>query len=284
MNNRERESSFIKDSSSIAPLILGLVFALFAVGVSFYLGHLLIIEPIIKVTDYVQILVLLVITGALVVSILVQRKKENLDESNIYLKSSIDLINKAYSVLRKSDGTITSSRVSWVTAARLITRAQSLAVNILLQSHKIIYESEHDFQRHRFHDLLKINGKSMPVEFFCGMGYLSGSIGRSAYGTLSKSQGVNWIPSRIVAVIYRFSTFPDQYEDPLNDSVKLTNRELERLWMFNERGACDYLTFREYFTYVSGGIYRVKGVKEAVKVNASEIDDQMVSLSGIVDD
>jgi len=284
MNDRKKESSFIKDSYSIAPLIIGLLFALFAIGVSIYLGHLLTIEPIIKITDYVQILVLLSITGALVVSIWVQRKKENLDESDIYLKNSIDLINKAYSVLKKSDGTITNSRVSWVTAARLITRVESLAGNISLQSHKIIYESEHDFQRHQFYDLLKFNGKPIPAEFFCGVGYVSGSIGRSAYSTLSKSQGANWIPSKIVAVIYRFSTFPDHYEDPLNDSVKFTNRELGKLWLFNEIGVCDYITFREYFNYVSGVVYRFKGVDKAEKVDAPEIDNQMGSLSGVVDD
>ncbi len=274
----------LKNAKSLAPEMLGISFGLLAVGFALYLGYLFTLEPLIKLSDYIQILVLVVILSALIVSIWVQQKKERLDESNIYLINSIELINKAYSLLKKEDNTITSSRVSWVTSARLLKRAQTLALKISLSSHKIIYESEHDFQRHRFHDLLKIEEQPIPAEFFCGDGFVIGSIGKSAYSTLTKSEGANWIPPRVIAEIYRFSTFPKEYEDPLEESSKFSNIELERLWMFNDRGVCDYITFRNNYNFVSEKVFKIKGVNKASEVDAETIDQQMRSLSGIVYD
>lgn len=284
MNSNIKKSQFIKYSRSLVPEILGLSFGLFIVGIYFFLIYLLSTEPVIKLSDYLQILVLVVISSTLIVAIWVQRKKEKLDESDIYLKNSIDLINKAFLLLSDNKNGITNSRVTWATAARLLTRAETLALKITLPSHKTIYDSEHDFQRHRFQDILKINNNPLPPEFFCGKGYVAGSLGQSAYSTLSQPEGANWIPVQIVAIIYRFSTFPEHYDDPLSDSDKFTNKELERLWLFNHRGLCDYVTFRHNYTYISDRVFRIRGVDRETETNATTIDTQMKSLSGIVDD
>lgn len=268
---------FNKEAKSLAPVVLGLLVILLSVSLTFYLAYFIIEEPVIKISDYIQIFALFVIACTLGFSIFVQRQKEKLDESQAYLTSGVDLINKAYDILSDGESGLTTNRVSWVTAARLLTRSSLLASKITLLSHRIIFESEHDYQRHRFGDLLKVDGEPLPLEFFCGTGYIKGSVGDSAYKTITSKGANNWLPVRVVSVIYQFKEFPDEYEDPLGNSRELNNKETSRFWLLGERGFCDYLVFRKHFHPIGEKVFFSN-----IEVTASEIDKQMGKLSGQV--
>lgn len=265
---------------SLIPEFLGIICGLSALALTVYLGYLLNSEPIIEVADYIQLSALVVIAATLAFSMNVQRQKEKLDESKIYLASSIDLINKAYDVLNSHGEGLTSDRISWVTAARLLTRSSFLASKISLPSHKTIYESEHDFQRHQFGNLLKLDGKPLPVEFFMGNGYTKGDIGRSAVSTIS-SQGTNWIPPRIVATVYKFRSFPEGYEDPLDSSRDFSGKELDRLWFFDDKGVHDYIVFRKHFLPIGKTVKYKEPSGEYKSVSEAEIGPLMENLSGL---
>ncbi|MBT3022838.1 MAG: hypothetical protein KUF77_00340 [Candidatus Thiodiazotropha sp. (ex Lucina aurantia)] len=140
MNNLLKQIG--KDAKELSPMIIGVLFGLLLVGCVLYLGKLLTTTPIIKLSDYIQLFVLIVIANTLGVSIYVQRQKEQLDESQAFLDRAIDLINKAYNVLSTGDGDVTTDRIAWVTAARLLTRASTLSSRIKLKWHKEIFESE----------------------------------------------------------------------------------------------------------------------------------------------
>lgn len=263
-----------------SPTIIGILFGLLLVFCALFLAKLLASASVINLSDFIQLFVLIVITSTLCVSIYVQRQKEQFDESQALLDRAIDLINKAYDVLSSGNESVTTDRVAWVTAARLLTRSSALSSRIKLKWHREIYESEHDFQRHRFGDLLKIDGKPLSVEFFFGTGYVSGSIGDSAYKTLTNT-GANWLPVRIVSTIFQFVSFPKDYVDPLDSSRIFNKEELDRLWLFDEQGVHGYVVFRKHFATVGKKVFRTNGLEKAVEVSPSEINTIMASLSGL---
>ncbi len=263
-----------------SPTIIGILFGLLLVFCALFLAKLLASASVINLSDFIQLFVLIVITSTLCVSIYVQRQKEQSDESQALLDRAIDLINKAYDVLSSGNESVTTDRVAWVTAARLLTRSSALSSRIKLKWHREIYESEHDFQRHRFGDLLKIDGKPLSVEFFFGTGYVSGSIGDSAYKTLTNT-GANWLPVRIVSTIFQFVSFPKDYVDPLDSSRIFNKEELDRLWLFDEQGVHGYVVFRKHFATVGKKVFCTNGLEKAVEVSPSEINTKMASLSGL---
>lgn len=282
INANLAESKFKEEMVSLAPAALGLLVAIVSLPMVVYLAVLLFLEKAIGLPDYIQLFVLIVVASTLVFSLYVQREKEKLDESQAFLTSSVDLINKAYDILSDGGSRITTIRVSWVTAARLLTRSRMLASKITLPSHRIIFESEHDFQRHRFGDLLKMDGDPLPLEFFCGTGYAKGSVGDSAYNTIKSNGANNWLPVRVVTVIYQFKEYPEGYEDPLEGSRGFNNNEMNRLWLFGENGVCDYLVFRKHFHPIGEKVFFSNKAQNAVEVTASEIDEHMGLLSGQV--
>jgi hypothetical protein len=267
----------------VVPVIqyaIGVVVAILLLALLAYFGKVWSAEPVISFGDYLQFCVLIVVGSALCVSIYVQYHHEVHSDSQIFLDKSIDLINKAYDVLNDNGAGLTCERVSWVTAARLLKRAEELSSRLRIPSHRAIYESEHDYQRHRFGSLLKVNGSALPTEFFLGSGYVPGSIGDSALSTTS-TKGSPWIPKEALSVVYRFRVFPKDYEDPLMKTKLLTSQELDRLWFFDDQGVHDYFVFRHYFTAINDSIYRIRNGSDALKVSAQDINNEMHRLSGV---
>ena len=240
-------------------------------------------EPKIDFADYIQLLILIFISGTMFVAIWTQNKREEWEQSSAYLERSIELMGRAFEVLSGANDYPKNDRISWVTAARLLQRAESISLSISVYSHQEIYESEKDYQRHRFNELLTIEGKSLPPEFFTGKSMVVGDLGRSAAGDGSGRVGNEWIPTRIVSVIYRFKLYPDNYDDPLERSSDLTQRELEKLWLFEHKGVVDYFSFRrQFFPAVSKVFMRTEG-QETREVTAEDINQYMPSLSGFYD-
>ena len=267
------KESFTKDAKSLAPEVFGSLVGLIAFGAALFLGYLINSSSVITLADYIQLIVATVIAITLGFSVYVQMQKEKFDESEVYLKSSVDLINKAYDVLDGEYG-VTADRISWVTAARLLTRATDLSAKISLPSHKSIYESEHDYQRHRFSNLLKVEGKNLPGEFFLGPDYVLGSIGKSAYST-TKDNGSSWIPARIVSTVYRFKMFPEEYRDPLDSSTSFSNVELERMWILDEEGVQGYMHFRDTYFATPGNVFKKTSKTKSEPITAELIDKEM---------
>ena len=267
----------MKKTSGSCPETMIVLAITIVMAIVSYLIHLLHSEPTIKVSDYIQLLILAVIAGTLFISWRNQYKKDQLYESEIYLQKTISLIEKAYNVIKNDDGFPSNDRIAWVTSARLITRALNLSSKIILESHKEIFISEHDYYRHMFSDLLKIDGEPLPASFFCGSTHISTSLGEAAFNSSStKNVGDNWIPTRIVSEIYRFKSYPNNYSDPLNNSMDLSREEREKLSFTDEDGVSDYFIFRDNFIPIIDKVYP-RGDKTAVTKEA--IDTKMELLS-----
>ncbi len=275
-----KSTRYIDQAHKLVPDILGLLFGLYAAAFAVYFGKLLIAEAEISLSDFIQLLILLFIAGTMFVGIWAQRKNKEFERSAAYLGNALALITKAKQVLLKPDGSPSNNRIAWVTSARLIVRAELLRCKITELSHQAIFAAEHDFHRHDFHHILKVNGSPLDASFFCGAPSPGMTIGEAVYDSTQEKNGQKWIPPRILAVVYRFFQYPETYEDPLQSVDKLSSREVDLLWMMDQKGVCDYITFRENFIPVSREVRQIISGSKPTKVSASEVTDQMKLLSG----
>lgn len=274
------KNTYLHQAHKLVPDVLAVITSAFSIGIIACFCNLLTEAPKITLADRIQILILISIAGTMFVAIRSQHRNEMFNDSTIFLNNAISLIEKAKDVLLTPDGTLTNKRVNWVTAARLLTSAEKIAQQISVDAHKTIYVAERDYQRHVFTDFLKINNNPLEASFFCGAPTTTSmQIGEAVYNSSQEPNGGNWIPTRIIAVIYRFSQFPEGYEDPLDTSNNLTSIELERLWLFNQKGVCDYITFRGNFVPIGSNLYQITGDHHQ-NVSADQITDQMQILSG----
>ncbi|RIA31604.1 hypothetical protein DFO61_2328 [Ectopseudomonas oleovorans] len=274
--------NYLTEAKKIVPDIAGILIALASLAFVFYFGKLLNSNHTIPLSDYIQLLILIFIAGTMGTAIWGHIKNSEFSRSAAYLENSIELINRARNVLKTTEGTLTNNRVSWVTAARLITRAQHISSKISVQAHQEIFEAEHDYQRHTFGNFLKHKNKPLSEAFFCGAEFSGLSIGEAINHPSQGNGSEKWIPTRIISVIYRFFQYPQNYEDPLESSIEFENHEIQRLWNFGERGVCDYVTFRKHFRRIGNNTIQLSnGKKVRDNMTTNDINQAMLSLSGL---
>lgn len=264
---RNRSSAFGALFDILLPTMMGVIFSILCI--LFVWGGALKIQAL-TLADCIQVVIMLFIAGTMFVGIRSHNHGKEYSQSATNLESALSLIERAAHVL-VVDGKLTNDRVAWVTCARLITRVNTLSRKITTETHSLIFEAEHDLQRHKFSDLLKVGGKELSGAFFCG-----GDQGQTIGGAVSSSNhpkgGRSWIPTRIINVIYTFVSFPDDYEDPLRFSEDFGAKERNRLFRLGHDGVREYLAFRKRFLIIGDKVLR-KSDSKGTRLSASEIDD-----------
>lgn len=266
-------------NSGVTYTIFSIVIAILFVACFIFLGVPSIFILPISITDTLHWMTIVTLVLTLVWSIYQQRQKERFEQSEILLRSTLELIGKAYAVLSDPHGGPTADRIAWVTAARLLKRSILLSEQISNEAHRQIFESERDFQRHQFGELLRPDGKELPLEFFFGVGHICGDVGRSATSTVTVDD-VKWIPLAVIEAIYSFKEFPDGYQDSLDSKSRLTKQQLDKAWVLRERGVYDYHVFRDHYIPVGNSVIEKKGPKKGRKMTEQQINYEMSSLSG----
>ena len=154
-----------------------------------------------------------------------QRRQESQD----YLESASDLLEKAYRALadEKDDlGRPLNSRLNWLTAARLITTAQQTSQDISMTSHQLIWVARREYWRGQLYDLIR-PADDFPSEYFAEKPeHMRGYVGK-VRAPLSESS---------LAVLYRFIKWPEGLEDPLRNQDKFTEQEIQHMIHFGPKG------------------------------------------------
>lgn len=291
------KKKYIEYVYTLLPDVMGIFFAFSIMALGAYLGYLMTQPPDMKLADYIQLVILIFIAVTAVISFLGYKQNTKFIQSKEYLQNAIELVNRAREVLTEKDlpqsvtlrtgdisvnstprirSPVTNDRICWVTAARLITRAEIVASKLTVEAHKRIFEAEHDYQRHTFRKFLTSNGQPLPAAFFFGMKFVDKSIGDAAYDSLHAAGESAWIPERVVSVIYRFFQYPEEFDDPLEKSVELSEREKMMLSLAQQSGAHDYLEFRGKFVATRTQIFRREGNSLPPKaVEPTEISAEM---------
>ncbi|MFC6635594.1 hypothetical protein [Microbulbifer taiwanensis] len=275
-----------KELANLQPWVIwvgSIVAASIALGLTYILVTLILVEKNIKISDYVQTLILAVLSGTLIYTWIQHNNYEQTQQSKVFLDKSIELLDKAYTVLVESDSSITNDPLCWITSARLIRRSDDLAKDITFDAHQILYLAEHDYQRHRFSNIFQSGEECLPSIFYLGSSQNAKlTLGEAAL--ISAAYGVeSWIPIDAISVIYRFSVFPPNFKDPLKDSDPLTLHAYLRMrWELKNKELSRYLTFRNRFEVKEGKIYYRKDPGGRLKeLDAYAIDKEIDELDSL---
>ena len=177
----------------------------------------------------------IIVAGGLFAALLTLTTNQNRSESEDYLESAKDLIEKAYATLANSkdeEGRPANNRLTWLTSARLLLTSQTVAKQITVSSQKLIWKETQEYWRGQFRDLISPNGEGFACEYYATSpkDYL--------YCTSEKRQP---LAESSLAVLYRFINWPEDKTDPLKGTPKFSKEEIEKMTNFGPRGLGELL-------------------------------------------
>ena len=261
------------------PIVAGVTFSSLLITLFGLLFLYLEKSSVLLAADVIQMIGISFVAGTMGFGVWTYYKTSSFQSSEANLAHAVVLINRAYDLLSLPDGSITNSRVSWVTSARLLTRALKLGGDIQSEVHSSIFEAEHDYQRHRFSGLLTLNGKPLPGSFF--MGAKSDiSIGQASEDKTLRKSGLNSIPVGILMVVYKFADFPEEYSDPLSGLNKNTHSDVYRIWLKDQRGLGNYYNYWRLFSSGPSGVRSKILPDKRSYWSAAEVDSMLEQSRG----
>lgn len=268
---------FFINVSPLSHMMIGVLFAI--VCLVLLGGGILAVEKFggVGLADCIQILIMVFIALTMFFGVRAHNHDKNYQQSATNLTSAISLVEHAARILQPA-GILTNDRVAWITCARLISRAEVIKSKITTETHLLIYNAQHDLWRHSFRDLLKPSGHEKSGAFFCG-GDSTRSIGETVTDTLHPKNGRLWIPEQALNVVYKFITFPEIYNDPLEGSTRFTDEERERMGLMGFDGVKEYADFRNNFYALGNSIRSKEESRRGVNQSAAEINDCIQSAS-----
>ena len=157
------------------------------------------------------------------------------ERSSNYLEAATDMLGKAYDSLGAEGpgGAPKPSRLSWLTAARLVRTAEELAELITEGSHQRIWERRKEYWRGRLYDLINPEGKGFPSTY-----YAEKPEHMLAY---TPDEDREPLAPRSLAVLYRFIDWPSDVIDPIKNEPYFSEDEIERMATFGPRGLGELL-------------------------------------------
>lgn len=257
--------------------MMGAITGIIALAIAYLVAYLSMTSGL-EVADAIQLAILIFFAATAVITWRGYQRELNFKKSETYLHNAIELVERAKLLLQDKDGNLTSDLVSWVSAARQISRANLVASRLTDETHKQIFQAEHDYQRHVFHDLLQINGRPLSAKFFLGEHDAGCSFGEAALKSVEKGSP-SWIPPEIVSVIFRFAHYPKHYTDPLREEARASEEERALFGIVRDRGVQEYLEFRDEYAPLAGRIWKKQTQLETGRsVTVEEIDQFMGEL------
>jgi len=173
--------------------------------------------------------------GAILITIKLQQDKNEYEkaliDSQAYCDNAIICLKRSFNFL-SGDGTSSyqiKDRLVWLTSARLILQAEKLGSLISPNaiSSIALYESEKDYWRHKFYNLIDYTGMksfSMSNDYFAKASSIPG----------------DEIDERSIKVIYQFALAFDSENDPIDKVTFYTTDELNDFHV-SQRGLKQYL-------------------------------------------
>ena len=149
--------------------------------------------------------------------------------SEEFLKNASDLLSNAYEILEKSkddNGIPKNSRINWLTAARLIRTAESIAELLTEESHQRIWRETKEYWRGRLRDLINPSNGSFPNNYFAAK-----PLDMLVWGDGDQEP----LSEKSLTVLYRFIQWPDHFEDPLKKERAFSDEEIEKMSMFGPK-------------------------------------------------
>jgi len=150
--------------------------------------------------------------------------------SEEYLENASDLLSKAYEMLaatKDAQGRPKNSRINWLTSARLIRTAESIAGFVTVESHRRIWREQKEYWRGRLRDLISPSFEGFPEEY-----YASSPKAMLVYGDEDQEP----LSERSLSVLYRFVQWQEGTEDPLKNDSSFSDGEIKQMVLFGPKG------------------------------------------------
>jgi len=145
------------------------------------------------------------------------------------LSAACDFLEKSYETLVVKDSPEPSNnRRTWLTSARLLKTAESLAERLVEASHRKIYEQTREYWRGKLYDLIyPTQPEGLPSTFYADEpDHMLATINEQRSPLSEKS----------LAYLYRFIQWPDKAADPIGEVAKFTEDEIHKMQTFGPRG------------------------------------------------
>ncbi|WP_041523140.1 hypothetical protein [Gilvimarinus agarilyticus] len=153
--------------------------------------------------------------------------------SEVYLEQAKEFFEKSYAILEvdESTGYPKNSRQLWLSSSRLLLAALGLGKKITDSSHRETFVEYTEYWRIKFRELLDFDGDSTPDESYY---YEDGALNTWSRGLRAP------LAERSIAVLYRFTDWPDGREDWLSFESDFTDAEIKRIDKFGNSGLAGY--------------------------------------------
>ena len=207
---------------------------------------------------------LLIAAGAFIWQIISHGKEKAYTKSHFAFHSAVESYDRAVEVL--SDGN--NDRVTWISAARVIERANRISEKITEQVHKDFLEVHLERYRLRMAEILGYDNSNKGAAFFYGAESADVDVDtaaknssrpeQTAYGTKG---ALNYIPETTLATLYAIAGYPRDYEDPLKKESLQAKIGMEMRAGFP--GLYDYLMHRAEYDTFNGRLVKRNGNGES---------------------
>jgi len=203
---------------------------------------------------------LLLAAGGLIWQIRSYRKDRAYEKSRFALESALQSFDEALRVL--SDGN--NNRVTWISAARIISRGQHLAKAATEPVHADLLAVQMERYRREFGKVLGFDNPEQGAWFFYGSQMKGHPTDLAAKESTAKidsplgtSPAIKSLSEKSLRVIYDFAQYPKDYEDPIGEGF--SEAESERpgfnvMWP----GLNEYIKHIREFTSNNGALTKRK--------------------------
>ncbi len=209
------------------------------------------------VANVATALALLVATGAFIWQIISHRQEKAYSKSNFALQSALESYNEAIALLSDNN----NDRVTWITAARIVERANQISKNITEQVHIDVLEIQRERYRRQMAVILGFDNPNKGAWFFYGSTNAGSEVKeaakestRSVHTAWGSKGQLKYLSETSLATLYSLASYPSNYEDPLKKETFDGKIGVEMRASFP--GLFDYLMHRADFESVNGNLVK----------------------------
>jgi len=202
-------------------------------------------------------LALLVTAGAFVWQIISHRQEKAYTKSKFALQSALESYDQAIKLLSDNN----NKRVTWITAARIVERANQMSECVTEQIHLDVLEVQLEMYRRQVAATLGYNDATKGGSFFYGADDHSVNMDDAANQStepihlpgISKGQ-MKHLDESSLATLYELASYPSNYEDPLKS--KPLDPEAYIGMRTGFPGLYEYLSHRKEYESVHGKLVK----------------------------
>lgn len=195
--------------------------------------------------------------GAFIWQIVSHRQEKSYTKSHFALQSALESYDLAVVVL--SDGN--NDRVTWITAARIIERANQISKNVTEQVHIDVLEVQLERYRREMASILGFDDPEKGAWFFYGSKDICADTDKAAkestrpVNIANRSKGqLKYISEGSLATLYELASYPSDYDDPLEKESFDGKMGIEM--RANFPGLYEYLAHRAEYKTINGNLIK----------------------------